>query len=548
MSNIIPVPPSAKSRLERWAQAMERLGDLVRQEVLSVQESNGDGDPADSMEERLVQAIWHDQLLDAANLRTASGKVLEVLEPGRWNTGRGPDFLEARLRIAGREVFGDVEIHVTTREWEHHQHQTDFEYNRVVLHVCFSATDDRPYDQKQNGERLERLILEPVLQPDLETILRTVNPDDYPFGSPADTGLCHRTLSTIPQQKLQDFLLTAGKARLEDKIDRFRAQAAHASLDQVFYQALLTGMGYKSNKTCYFLLSKRAPLAELLDFASEVSPGDWADVMLAILMGTANLLPNPKEAKLPLGTEEGVGDGGEDSRYQERLWNYWVRFRPYFSDRLIPPTKRWFAGMRPQGFPARRFAASVLLMERLLESTQGLFGALEQLVDMAPVTGNAREWSGFFKLFDDVLMVTGGGHYFTTHYGFGGKPVSPQALLGQPAARVLIFNTILPLLILKARQEKNATRENRCWEVLLVFPALGENAVTKMMIKRLFADSGLEKSFCKSELKQQALYKIFQDCCAWNERTCENCTFFQAPLNNSPRDKELEAAKQKLRG
>lgn len=535
----ILVPPSAKARQERWNQEQQTLGQAVRANQFAVREQ---GQPfnQDTMEERLVQCIWHDQLLDLDNLKTASGKTLRIIEPGRWNTGRGPDFQQARLMIAGREVFGDVEIHLTTKDWERHKHEADFEYNNVVLHACFAASDDRPYDQKQNGERLERLILEPVLQPDLETIARTINPDDYPFDAPKDTGLCHQTLAQLPQKKLQDFLLAAGKSRVEDKVERFRLQAASSSLPQVFYQALMAGMGYKSNKTCYFLLSKRVPLEEILDFARDLS-GESAKAQLALslLLATANLLPTLESLETP---------DDETQRFHETLSAHWSAYRMYFADRLMPPTKRWFAGMRPQGFPARRLAAVGILLCRLMAGGNDPFAPLEAHLTTAPEGGTPKEWAAFFKAFDSLLVVSEPDHYFARHYSLGGKAVKPEALLGQPAARGLLFNVVLPLLILKARAEKNTGLESLCWSALNVFPTLGENAVTKMMTRRLFAESGLEKSFCKNELKQQALYKIFQDCCSWNERTCDNCTFFQSPLSTGTRDQADDEVRLRLLG
>ncbi len=533
----ILVPTEAKARLARWHQEHAALAQAVRNNQFSVKEPTAPFNQ-DSLEERLIQCIWHDQLLDLDRLKTASGKTVRIIEPGRWNTGRGPDFTNARLMIAGREVFGDIEIHLTTKDWERHKHEADFEYNNVVLHACFAASDDRPYDQKQNGERLERLILEPLLQPDLETILRTINPDDYPFGAPKDSGLCHETLTQLPQKKLQDFLLVAGKARMEDKVERYRLQAASAPLPQVFYQALMTGMGYKSNKTCYFLLSKRVPLEEIVDFTNDfMGQTEQANLILALLLGTSNLLPLPDEFA-PISAEA--------KQFHGNLWSKWSAYRLYFSDRLMPYTKRWFAGMRPQGFPMRRIAAVSTLLLRLQQSGEDLFTPFEQHLATAPVGENAKEWSAFFNSFDDLLTVSMPDHFFARHYTFTGKSGKPEALLGQPAARGLLFNVVLPLLILKARSEKNPPREALCWSVINVFPTLGKNTITKMMTSRLFAETGLEKTFCKNELKQQALYKIFQDCCSWNERTCDSCTFFQSPLNDLTRDEVENLARQKL--
>ena len=87
--------------------------------------------------ERLVAAIWFDQKLDHEHLKTADGRKLRVLSPGRWNGGPGPDFQGAKLRLAGGAVIeGDVEVHVFSSDWASHRHSEDPRYADVVLHAC----------------------------------------------------------------------------------------------------------------------------------------------------------------------------------------------------------------------------------------------------------------------------------------------------------------------------------------------------------------------------------------------------------------------------
>ena len=50
------------------------------------------------VDERLVQCIWTEQLVHAERLATVSGLPLKVIRAGEWNTGPGPDFLNAAGR------------------------------------------------------------------------------------------------------------------------------------------------------------------------------------------------------------------------------------------------------------------------------------------------------------------------------------------------------------------------------------------------------------------------------------------------------------------
>ena len=51
--------------------------------------------------ERLLQRLWARGEFDAAGARTADGRAVEILEPGKWNRLGGPDFRGARLRLGG---------------------------------------------------------------------------------------------------------------------------------------------------------------------------------------------------------------------------------------------------------------------------------------------------------------------------------------------------------------------------------------------------------------------------------------------------------------
>lgn len=90
--------------------------------------------------EETVVRLWEAMAGQRRRLVTAAGEHLHVLFPGRRNRGPGPDFRDAVLTSAtGRIVAGDVEVHVSPREWNAHGHQRDPQYNNLVLHVVLRA-------------------------------------------------------------------------------------------------------------------------------------------------------------------------------------------------------------------------------------------------------------------------------------------------------------------------------------------------------------------------------------------------------------------------
>lgn len=510
------IPPEELE--ERWRMHHRQFARLLVGPGRVGESSPFKPDPVE-VDERLVQVVWADQLLRRDDLATASGKAIEIIEPGRWNTSRGPDFLDARVRLAGEVLQGDIEIHLDSADWTRHGHHQDFEYNRVVLHAALKAHDDRPYEEKQNGERLERLVLGNLLEPDLDTIRATINPSDYPYGRPEGLGICHEEMTRLPREQLEEFFLLSGRSRVEQKIARFSSQRRTVPLLQLIYQALMTSQGFKASKTLYFLLSKRVPLSELMDLSRDVPPAERGEYCLAILLHVANLLPLAQQDFLREADPE-------TSEFHRRLSRYWALARPYFSDRLLPPTKRWYAGMRPAGFPTRRLSAVAKLFEKLTDEQAPLFEVLKGKVRHARLDGlKPREVRAFWKELAGLLHLEPTGHYFETHFTMGGKKQRPQALMGEPAARSLLFNVFLPLVILEAREKEDEALEEAAWRLVHQFPALESNSVVKFMSRRLFGETGAGRSLSQREIHQQALFKIFSDCCAENERTCEQCTF-----------------------
>lgn len=132
--------------------------------IHTVQEVQGLYGPF-SVSEKIIQKIWLQGDFYQRDLRTASGKRLKVLGPGRWNMNEGPDFKEARLEINGVEVLGDVEIHFHANDWFNHGHDVNPNFNKVILHVVLyaSASDDSASDIP-----IESLVLMPLLERDLE--------------------------------------------------------------------------------------------------------------------------------------------------------------------------------------------------------------------------------------------------------------------------------------------------------------------------------------------------------------------------------------------
>lgn len=89
------------------------------------------------MTERLLHYLWRFQYFNASQLVTEQGDALQVIHPGTLNFDQGPDFLDARIRLAGTTWIGNIEIHISTSDWYKHHHQKDANYKNIILHVVW---------------------------------------------------------------------------------------------------------------------------------------------------------------------------------------------------------------------------------------------------------------------------------------------------------------------------------------------------------------------------------------------------------------------------
>ena len=82
--------------------------------------------------QKAVQQILSDP---AAVKQTVQGRNMQVLSPGRFNVHEGPDFKEVALLMDGQIYIGDAEFHRQSSEWVTHGHNTDPNYEAVILHI-----------------------------------------------------------------------------------------------------------------------------------------------------------------------------------------------------------------------------------------------------------------------------------------------------------------------------------------------------------------------------------------------------------------------------
>lgn len=198
-----------------------------------------------SFPERLLQKIWQRGDYDATGLMLSDGRTLKVLSPGKWNHLGGPDFSNARLVIAGREVRGDVELHLHARDWAAHGHAQDRAYDGVVLHVILFPGEGTPPASDSEKKAIATLCLLPRLNHALEEYAAEDAMEQL-AGRPLHRA--QESLGWLSNQELDTLLAGHAGRRWRTKVHYARERIRRLGWEAACHHAALEILGYRFNR------------------------------------------------------------------------------------------------------------------------------------------------------------------------------------------------------------------------------------------------------------------------------------------------------------
>ncbi len=469
--------------------------------------------------EKVIRCIWNDQLFKPVPLLTVTGETIEIESPGFWNfVSSGPDFSSARIRINGKALTGDVELHVHSVDWDRHQHGKNPDYDNVVLHVFMWKSKGTNKELNREGTKpVYELELKNYLEKGILELTESLDFDSYPIFNEFNFGLCHDPINKLTEDKLSHLLDSAGEARILSKMDRFHDRVIIDGYEQTFYEGVAEALGYPSNKKSFQTLASTVTLAKLKELLpEEVDQTEKAVHAQAILFGVSGLFPFKSLKKEEISSK--------DKKYFEKLSNLW---RKYEQKIEISPLSReiWkFKGNRPANYPYRRIAALANLVVRHIE--QGMFEDFLALFKSAISKGEKKGYNNrLFKPFFEFFCVDSP-EYWDLHYTPGGKELSSvQKPVGISRSREITVNMAIPLGLIYARASKSEVLEY----ALKVLYESGnkpvDNKSIRFMKRFVLGDNKRLLGLLKTDKQTQGLMQVFQDYCAQNKNNCSQCRF-----------------------
>lgn len=421
--------------------------------------------------EDLVRYVWKHRLFPLTPLLTTDGQEVEVIHPGMENRSDGPDFFNAKVKIAGTLWVGNVEIHGKASDWLLHGHDTNKRYDSVVLHVAgmvdreIVRTDDTPIPQ------LELKVPEHIINNYAE--LRKT--DHYPP--------CYRVIPELGNIVIHSFLSSLLYERLDMRSTQIaqRYEAHDKNWDDALFSTIARNFGFGTNGDAFDEWARRMP------FRAVDKHADNLQQIEALFFGQAGLL---EEDSVPTYYKEALASDG----YFQTLRREYAFLAHKFDLRPMDYTTWRLLGMRPANFPHVRLAQLAMLYHERRISVSKLLAA----TDKSSLT---------------ELLRVGTSPYWDTHYTFASTPSAPtKKRVTDNAVTLLLINSVAPFYYSYGRRKDS---EQHCEQAVALLEQLkAENNY----IIRGWIDCGL---IVKHAADSQALIQLKKQYC--DRRDCLRC-------------------------
>ena len=350
------------------------------------------------MREDLLYYVWKNQKFQKVGLRSTANEVVEIITPGQLNTSSGPDFFNARIRIGNQQWAGNVEIHVKSSHWYTHGHETDPNYDSIILHVVW---EDDVAIYRKNGNLIPTLSLKKYIP-----LALLDSYDELLHKSNRKFINCEKDSSTV-----KDIIWLQWHERLF--VERLEQKSLHiSSLRQktkndwegILFQFLMKSFGLDKNGEAFRAMAAHLSTSVFKKISSNVLQ------LESMFFGLAGFLDEP-----------------------DILDSYYIQLRKeylFLSHKYRIPSfesaKPVFFGLRPSNFPTIRLSQ----LAHVFSKSSNLFA---QVMD-------AKNIQDYYDIFQ-VSAST----YWDSHYTFEKESKKSKKTVTKNFVHLLLINAIIPI-------------------------------------------------------------------------------------------------------
>jgi hypothetical protein len=422
------------------------------------------------MQEDFLHYIWKHKKFDISNLKTTANESVSMVSVGQHNLNTGPDFFNAQLKIVDQLWAGNVEIHIKSSDWFLHNHETDANYDNVILHVVWEHDTDV---FRKNNTAIPTLELKNYVSKS------ALNNYEKLFSKKQTWINCEHDFTEVDDFSIQYWLERLYFERLERKSRDIEQllKASKNDWEAVLFKMFAKNFGLKVNGEAFL------SLANSIDFSIIRKTQSNRTSLEALLMGQSGLL------------DEVI----EDPYCQELAKEYQFLKQKFslVNNHIIPFQ---FFRLRPPNFPTIRLSQ----LSSLYHNHQNVFSKILEINDM--------------NAFYDIFYV-GTSTFWETHYTFKKASRGSKKLLTKAFIDLLLINTIIPLKFSYAKHHGKQIDED-------IVKLMQQIASEKNNIVDKF---NTLKQVSTSALQSQGLLQLKSEYCDKNK--CLQCIIGNSLLN-----------------
>lgn len=419
------------------------------------------------MNEDFLHYVWQYQKLDTLHLQTTDGEKLHVIQKGYHNKSEsGPDFKEAIIEINGQKWAGQIEIHIKSSDWYAHKHETDSNYNNVILHIVWEH-DLEVFDFNQNP--ISTLVISDFVNAEaLKNYKLLLSQNDKKWIN------CAQDFHTFSKFTFDHWLERIYIERLEEKSQLVQDLLVKTKnhWDAVCFQFLAKNFGLNSNGNQFL------NIAQSFDFKIiQKLQGNQSQIE-ALIFGQSGLLPEDS-----------------DEIYVKQLQKEYQFLKVKYDLKPRQEALEFFR-LRPSNFPSIRLAQ----LAALLSKSSHLCETLMQIDSQK----SARD---FFK-----VEVS---DFWKTHYTFQKESKKSPKKLSHSFVDLMMINAIIPVKFAYYQHLGQLEFEEHIFKLInSIKPE--QNSIIQKFEK-------LRRHQMNSALETQALIHLKKNYCDLNR--CLSCNF-----------------------
>lgn len=424
------------------------------------------------MQEDFIHYLWKHKKFDSRDLKTVKEQSITLVAVGEHNLNTGPDFFNAQLKIDEQLWAGNVEIHIKSSDWFVHNHETDSNYDNVILHVVWEH--DTEIFRKDNTE-IPTLVLKDYVP------LTALSSYNRLFNQTQKWINCENDFSQVNDFVIENWLERLYFERLERKALNIGSVLKESTNDweAVLFKLLAKNFGLKVNGEAFL------SLANSFDFTIVRKQHSDLLSLEALFFGQAGLLE----------------DNIEDAYYISLKKEYGFLKQKYgLSNQGVIPLQ--FFRLRPSNFPTIRLSQ----LANVYHLHQNLFSKIIE----------ARTMEELYSIFSVAVSS-----FWDSHYTFGNASKESKKKITKSFIDLLLINTIIPLKYTYAKHQGKLLSED-------LIKIIKQIASEKNSIVDKFYEL---KEVSNSALQSQALIQLKTEYC--NKNKCLQCAIGNALISSN---------------